>query len=351
MTRRIFALSIVVLLGWGSLGFAKDDKSNSKKPQADSDVSEDQATKFKGLDKNHDGRVTRDEWKGNDKSFSNHDKNHDGVITADEATDSASAIPAPVAKPGAAPTAAPAATPAPAPRATPVQSPVPTPGAHSNPPSSTPGPATTSIGALDSNKDGKISQLEWDGSPEAFKRLDLNHDGVLGPQEVASAKARPEFDKIDVNKDGKISKLEWNGDPASFNKLDVNHDGVVGSIEYGKTVSGAPPAPAPAPPSGPASSDTLDRNKDGKVSQLEWNGSPEEFKRLDLNHDGVLGPRELASAKSRPEFDKIDLNKDGKITKLEWNGDPASFKKLDVNGDGILGPLEFAGEATSVPHR
>src|SRR5262245_4811623 len=90
--RRVFALSIVVLLALISPALADKDKNDQdqgndkqgEKSHGKQGGSEDQAERFKGLDKNHDGRISRDEWHGNDKSFSNHDKNHDGFITADE---------------------------------------------------------------------------------------------------------------------------------------------------------------------------------------------------------------------------------------------------------------------------
>ena len=40
--------------------------------------------RFQGLDRNNDGRITRNEWRGNDQSFSNEDWNGDGVLSGDE---------------------------------------------------------------------------------------------------------------------------------------------------------------------------------------------------------------------------------------------------------------------------
>lgn len=42
------------------------------------------ARRFRGLDTNRDGRITRGEWRGNDRSFRNHDRDGDGVIRASE---------------------------------------------------------------------------------------------------------------------------------------------------------------------------------------------------------------------------------------------------------------------------
>ena len=40
--------------------------------------------KLKKMDANHDGQVTRNEWKGKPKKFDKLDTNHDGVITKEE---------------------------------------------------------------------------------------------------------------------------------------------------------------------------------------------------------------------------------------------------------------------------
>lgn len=40
--------------------------------------------RFKGMDTNGDGVITRREWRGNDRSFRNHDRNGDGVLSGSE---------------------------------------------------------------------------------------------------------------------------------------------------------------------------------------------------------------------------------------------------------------------------
>ena len=41
-------------------------------------------TRFPGLDRNNDGQITREEWRGSDRSFQTHDWNNDGVLSGDE---------------------------------------------------------------------------------------------------------------------------------------------------------------------------------------------------------------------------------------------------------------------------
>jgi Ca2+-binding EF-hand superfamily protein len=40
--------------------------------------------RFRGMDRNGDGVITRDEWRGNDNSFQQHDRNGDGVLSGSE---------------------------------------------------------------------------------------------------------------------------------------------------------------------------------------------------------------------------------------------------------------------------
>src|SRR5216117_453145 len=40
--------------------------------------------RFQDMDRNNDGVITRDEWRGSDQSFNVHDWNHDGVLSGDE---------------------------------------------------------------------------------------------------------------------------------------------------------------------------------------------------------------------------------------------------------------------------
>src|SRR5688500_2292111 len=42
--------------------------------------------RFRGLDRNGDGVVNRNEWRGNYRTFQQHDGNNDGMISGDELT-------------------------------------------------------------------------------------------------------------------------------------------------------------------------------------------------------------------------------------------------------------------------
>ncbi|HKV08002.1 MAG TPA: hypothetical protein VJ725_07700, partial [Thermoanaerobaculia bacterium] len=95
--------------------------------------------RFAALDRNHDGRITRDEWRGNDNSFNQHDWNGDGVLSGIEVT----------------------------------------PGAR-RPGNGNPG---DEFDRLDVNDDGRIALAEWPGNRSLFDRLDRNDDGFLSLDE------------------------------------------------------------------------------------------------------------------------------------------------------------------------
>src|SRR6476659_7120053 len=40
--------------------------------------------RFRGMDTDNDGVITRAEWRGDDQSFREHDLNHDGVLSGEE---------------------------------------------------------------------------------------------------------------------------------------------------------------------------------------------------------------------------------------------------------------------------
>lgn len=92
------------------------------------------------------------------------------------------------------------------------------------------------LAKIDANMDGQISREEWPRKPEAFARLDTNNDGVLTRDEIQHARermgrAKRSFKRMDQNNDRQIAREEWKGRAEMFDRLDTNHDGVVGTDE------------------------------------------------------------------------------------------------------------------------
>jgi Ca2+-binding EF-hand superfamily protein len=165
--------------------------------------------RFRGMDVNNDGVITRSEWRGSDRAFRNQDWNGDGVLSGDEVR----------------------------------------PGARR------PGDVAGTAGrqdrftAIDVNGDGRVSRSEWRGSAAVFNALDANGDGVLTREEAVGTSTGGEdaFARIDANNNGAIDRGEWRWNPAAFDRLDLNRDGRVSRQEFEGTAAqqAVPQQPVP----------------------------------------------------------------------------------------------------------
>ncbi len=108
--------------------------------------------RFRGMDRNHDGVISRDEWRGNDQSFREHDRNGDGVLSPEELGQAVG----------------------------------------------TTGRSTIVIPdffSLDRDSNGEISAQEW---MAAFNQLDANRDGLLTWDELSSSGGAAETESVAV---------------------------------------------------------------------------------------------------------------------------------------------------------
>ncbi len=177
--------------------------------------------RFKLMDRDGDGKVTRDEFTGPEALFDRLDANKDGAITKDEQP-----------KPGALPDSG---------------------GAGE-------GRAfmLNRFKVLDKDGDGKLTRSEFTGVPENFDRMDRDQDGTLSSKELAAAvdffmsvqgpggatpKAQakgkaaakgageaggfvpPRFKQMDKDGDGKVTQSEFTGPAPLFYRMDKDGDG------------------------------------------------------------------------------------------------------------------------------
>jgi Ca2+-binding EF-hand superfamily protein len=117
--------------------------------------------RFNEMDKNGDGKISKDEFMGPPLLFGRLDANNDGFLSKDEAARSR-------------------------------------PGAGTGPAGAGLGPR---LRAMDQNGDGKISKDEFRGPPQLFDRLDRNSDGFLSGDEMprvnpAAAKSTIGFKRL-----------------------------------------------------------------------------------------------------------------------------------------------------------
>lgn len=207
----------------------------------------------------------------------------------------------------------------------------------------------------DKDNNGTISPDEFrEAMDKVFKKADLNRDGVLQRNEIGWAKPplppgaggtdqrpaaegagamkqRPALEAAnlwervlkpqDKDGDGKISQSEWQGAPERFKKMDKNGDGLVTQEEVRQAAServrGAAQerrgqgAGGPGGPGGPGAPrlaakeraanflKTQDQDGDGKVSATEFKGREQAFRRMDRNNDGFLTLQELLETGSQ----------------------------------------------------
>jgi Ca2+-binding EF-hand superfamily protein len=208
--------------------------------------------------------------------------------------------------------------------------------------------------AQDTNGDGVITRQEWRGSNQSFLVHDWNGDGVLSGDEVRVGARRQRstvpdyagnddfddwttrgFNSLDHDRDGRVSQAEWHFNRETFHRADHNRDGVLSRAEFlGEAVED----------DRDDRFDYLDADGSGTVELDEWHATRQEFRRLDADSDGVLSRREVTgatAAEPAESFGSLDVNRNGTISFNEWHWSRASFDRRDANGDGVVSRSEF----------
>jgi hypothetical protein len=107
--------------------------------------------RFRNMDANNDGVISRTEWRGSRQSFDVHDWNNDDVLTGDEVNEATAR------------------------RGRTIEDEA--------------FDTMDSFEYLDVNNNNRIEAQEWHGTVAAFNRLDVNNDDVLSRAEVANYRA------------------------------------------------------------------------------------------------------------------------------------------------------------------
>lgn len=152
--------------------------------------------RFPDMDTNHDGVISRSEWRGSANGFRMRDWNGDGRLSGDEVRMGAE----------------------------PPDSSLEARDYRMN--------SNERFDYLDYNNDGVVTEREWDGTLDQFDRLDRNHDGRLTRDELGGYRSGTSFRELDGNGDGRITLGEWPWSRRSFITQDRNSDGVLTPDEY-----------------------------------------------------------------------------------------------------------------------
>jgi Ca2+-binding EF-hand superfamily protein len=221
---------------------------------------------------------------------------------------------------------------------------------------------------IDGNGDGKIARDELKVLPEGvrerfglvFERAgkdSLTFDELR--QAMTRAGGNPDpgamFDRLDANGDGKLSLQEL-PEPARQRFRDIlqqagkGEDAALTKEEVARIATQL----GNRPPGPPVFFAKLDQNRDGSLSKEELARAPEMFAELDANSDGRLEPGELfrpagmpgrAQAGAGPQRGEFltrflkenDRNADGKLSKDEApERMRANFERIDRNSDSTL---------------
>ena len=151
--------------------------------------------RYTDLDRNHNGQIEKNEWRGSPRAFAVRDWNNDGVLSGDEV------------RTGAVP---------------------PSGSLEAEDYNMSTGDR---FSYLDLNNNGYIDRNEWDGSLDTFYDLDQNNDSRITRAELNRGR-RANFASLDANGDGRISLGEWSWSHRSFDQMDANNDGVITRDEF-----------------------------------------------------------------------------------------------------------------------
>ena len=198
-------------------------------------------------DTNGDGAISRNEWRGDSRTFRDYDANRDGVLSGTEV-----------------------------------------PGSRQNRDQQrvdAPGRADR----LDKDGSGAVEGHEWPYNRDVFHKLDRDHNSVLTRDELNNMNSAT-LGQLDRNRNGRVDQNEWSGGFADFQRLDSDNDGRVSSNEYYQRGGEWRRKQR---------FDALDANRDGTLQSTEWKGDANLFHRLDANQDSTVSWDEFRSDRER----------------------------------------------------
>jgi hypothetical protein len=181
--------------GSGGLVYCGNSNQTASTASPERSASNNPQMRYADLDRNHNGMIEKNDWRGSPRSFSIRDWNNDGVLSGDEV------------RVGALPPAG---------------------SVEADDYNMSP---TDRFSYLDYDNNGYVERKEWDGSLDTFYDLDRNGDNRITREELNRGR-RSNFATLDANGDSRISLGEWQWSHRSFDDMDTNKDGVITRDEF-----------------------------------------------------------------------------------------------------------------------
>lgn len=320
--------------------------------------------RLKEMDKDGDGKITREEWTGLAEGFDRNDRNKDGVLDGQDFAAGGGAG---------------------------MQG-----GGRIDPEL-----VKARWKAMDKDGDGKVSRDEYTGE-FPFERVDQDKDGFLTEADLKGFKgpgAGPtqeelerRFGELDKDASGKVEAAECpEANRERMLKADADGDGALSKEEFlramkrGQRREGGPGGPGvpqgpggpggPSGPGGPGGSPAgpellrrFDHDHDGKVTRDQFPGTDEQFAKLDRDGDGTLTEKDFPPpapggpgapptgtgapgagggptpppAPAMPSIPELDKDGDGRLSRAEFKGNDDDWRRLDANHDGWITSDELA---------
>jgi hypothetical protein len=208
------------------------------------------------FDHDGDGRISRSEWAGNNRSFNQRDRNRDGYLDRHE-------LP-----PGLRDRVF---------------------GPNNADRQRQPADPEQAMGRLDKNWSGAVEGYEWPYNKRVFHELDRDRNSVLTADELSNITSATMI-QLDRNNNGRIDPDEWPGGFAEFRDLDADNNGVISSEEYFNRGGEWQRRQRFS---------EWDSNRDGFISSTEWRSRPDLFHRLDTDRDSRLSRDEFMASTER----------------------------------------------------
>jgi Ca2+-binding EF-hand superfamily protein len=216
--------------------------------------------RFRAMDTNRDGAISRTEWRGTEQSFRVHDWDGNDMLSGDEVRVGGQRR-----------------------RSTDVDDYDAAPNREFN------DWTAEAFNSHDHDRDGRLDRSEWHYDLESFRRADRDRDGLLTRVEFLSADAdidrEDRFEYLDANRNGAIEPAEWHGSRDAFDWLDRNNDDRLTRSEVVGDAAEASDLFA-----------NLDSDRNNRIAMDEWHWSRRSFNQRDANRDGVLSRSELSGA-------------------------------------------------------